>query len=181
MAAWSGLTLLESHVHYPPPTEENRHDYPRIDIKNHYWGDAVGVFKKPADYPLEMQVMNRAVRRWANQASEAGPLGFDPGPSAGLRPAGGRERSEPVSGPAVLGRAKGAGRKPSVQDRILKAAAEEFTAHGLAGSRGDRIAHAAGLADRDEIVDVFGDKSALFEAVVAKGLITLENAEALRG
>lgn len=106
MAAWSRLTLLESHVHYPPPTDENRHDYSGIDIKSHYWGDAVGVFEKPAKYPLEMQLMQRAVRRWANQASEKGPLGSTPGPRRDCDVLIGENASEPVGGPAVLGRAK---------------------------------------------------------------------------
>lgn len=80
MATWSRLTLLESHVHYPPPTAENRHDYPKIDITHHYWGDAVGVFKKPADYPLSAKLMQRLVCGWANRASADGPLGTTPAP-----------------------------------------------------------------------------------------------------
>ncbi|MFN2563349.1 MAG: class I SAM-dependent methyltransferase [Jatrophihabitans sp.] len=80
MAASSRLMLLESHIHYPPLTEDNRHDYPRIDISNHYWGDAVGVFQKPERYPLEMSVVRPVVRWWANRASAFGPLGKTPRP-----------------------------------------------------------------------------------------------------
>ena len=80
LATWAGLTLAESHVHYPPLTETNRHNYPGIDEVNDYWGDAVGVFRKPAKQSVELQVMQRAVRRWANQASAEGPLGKTPNP-----------------------------------------------------------------------------------------------------
>ena len=73
MAAASHLTLLESHVHYPPMTEDARHDYPRIDAKNHYWGDAVAVYRKPERYPLEMHAIRPVVRWWANRAGGQGP------------------------------------------------------------------------------------------------------------
>jgi SAM-dependent methyltransferase len=82
IAAASRLTLLESHTHYPPPTAENRHDYPRIDIQMHYWGDTVGVFRKPERYPIEMQLIRPVVRWWANRASAEGPLGTTPPPRA---------------------------------------------------------------------------------------------------
>ena len=80
IAAASRLTLLESHVHYPPMTEDARHDYPRIDAKNHYWGDAVGVYRKPERYPLEMHAIRPVVRWWANRASSRDPLGDTPRP-----------------------------------------------------------------------------------------------------
>jgi SAM-dependent methyltransferase len=80
MAAASRLTLLESHTHYPPLTEGNRHDYPRIDTKMHYWGDTVGIFRRPDRYPLEMSVVRPVVRWWANRASAKGPLGDTPRP-----------------------------------------------------------------------------------------------------
>jgi SAM-dependent methyltransferase len=80
IAAASRLKLLESHTHYPPVTPENRHDYPRIDIENHYWGDTVGVFRKPQKYAREMYVVRPVVRWWANRASERGPLGDTPPP-----------------------------------------------------------------------------------------------------
>jgi SAM-dependent methyltransferase len=82
MAAAARLKLLESHTHYPPLTENRRHDYPRIDAEMHYWGDTVGVFQKPARYPVEMSVIRPVVRWWANRVSEAGPLGTAPYPRA---------------------------------------------------------------------------------------------------
>jgi SAM-dependent methyltransferase len=80
VAAAARLALLESHTHYPPMTENNRHDYPRIDAKNHYWGDTVAVFKKPEKYPVEMNVVRPVVRWWANRAARTGPLGTTPRP-----------------------------------------------------------------------------------------------------
>ena len=51
------------------------------------------------------------------------------------------------------------------RERLLTAAAAEFVAHGVAGARVDRIAAAAG-ANQRLIYDYFGDKDALFDAVL---------------
>jgi AcrR family transcriptional regulator len=51
--------------------------------------------------------------------------------------------------------------------RIFDAATVEFTAHGIAGARIDRIAAAAG-ANKQLIYAYFGNKRALFEAVVSE-------------
>jgi AcrR family transcriptional regulator len=51
------------------------------------------------------------------------------------------------------------------RQRLLTAAAAEFVAHGVAGARVDRIAAAAG-ANKRLIYDYFGDKDALFDAVL---------------
>jgi SAM-dependent methyltransferase len=83
LAQSAGLQLLESHTHYPPPTADNRHDYPRIDIKQHYWGDTVAVFQKPERYPLEISAVRPVVRWWANRRSRSGPLGETPRPTTG--------------------------------------------------------------------------------------------------
>ena len=50
--------------------------------------------------------------------------------------------------------------------RIFDAATAEFTTHGIAGARVDRIAAAAG-ANKQLIYVYFGNKRKLFEAVVA--------------
>lgn len=49
---------------------------------------------------------------------------------------------------------------------LLEAATAEFSAHGLAGGRVDRIASAAGV-NKQRIYKYFGSKSDLFDAVVA--------------
>jgi AcrR family transcriptional regulator len=51
------------------------------------------------------------------------------------------------------------------KERLLAAAAAEFVAHGVAGARVDRIATAA-AANKRLIYDYFGDKDALFDAVL---------------
>jgi len=50
--------------------------------------------------------------------------------------------------------------------RIFEAATAEFTAHGIAGARVDRIAAASG-ANKQLLYAYFGNKRKLFEAVVA--------------
>src|SRR5215475_4597101 len=51
------------------------------------------------------------------------------------------------------------------RQRLLTAAAAEFVAYGVAGARVDRIAAVAG-ANKRLIYDYFGDKDALFDAVL---------------
>ena len=51
------------------------------------------------------------------------------------------------------------------KEGILEAARKEFAAHGLAGARVDRIAHAAG-ANVQRIYAYYSDKQGLFDAVV---------------
>lgn len=53
----------------------------------------------------------------------------------------------------------------ATKDRILAAAAAEFAEHGVAGARVDRIA-AAASANKRAIYEYFGDKNALFGAVL---------------
>lgn len=57
----------------------------------------------------------------------------------------------------------------ATRQRILDAAATEFAAHGVAGARVDRIA-AAARANKRAIYDYFGDKHALFAAVLHRQL-----------
>ena len=52
------------------------------------------------------------------------------------------------------------------RDRILAAAIDEFTEHGLSGARVDRIATRAG-ANKQLIYHYFGSKQALFDAAIA--------------
>ncbi|AYF74130.1 TetR/AcrR family transcriptional regulator [Nocardia yunnanensis] len=55
----------------------------------------------------------------------------------------------------------------ATRERILSAAATEFAAYGVAGARVDRIA-ANAQANKRAIYDYFGDKKALFAAVLEK-------------
>ncbi|GAA4207550.1 class I SAM-dependent methyltransferase [Actinocatenispora rupis] len=80
LAAASRLTLKDVHTHYPPFTEDRRHDYGNIDAANDYWGDTVAVFQKPTKYAPTMTFVRPVVRWWANRASRQGPLGATPDP-----------------------------------------------------------------------------------------------------
>jgi SAM-dependent methyltransferase len=63
LAAYSALTLREVHTDFPPKNAQ-RHDYGRIDASKSYWGDSVGVFQKPANYPRTRLWLVRTVTRW---------------------------------------------------------------------------------------------------------------------
>lgn len=76
LAAWSGLETLEAHTDFPPVMKgvnrpRPRYDYSRLDTRHYYWGDSIGVFRKPASYPtLPMAIVRSAVLWWANRMSE---------------------------------------------------------------------------------------------------------------
>ncbi|GAA1034860.1 MULTISPECIES: TetR family transcriptional regulator [Amycolatopsis] len=63
----------------------------------------------------------------------------------------------------------------ATKDRILAAASAEFAAYGVAGARVDRIA-AAAEANKRAIYDYFGDKKALFAAVLERLMTELAEA-----
>ncbi|MFJ9370799.1 TetR family transcriptional regulator [Nocardia sp. NPDC101769] len=63
----------------------------------------------------------------------------------------------------------------ATKERILTAAAAEFAAHGVAGARVDRIA-ATAKANKRAIYDYFGDKKALFAAVLEQLMTDLAQA-----
>src|SRR3954465_2122127 len=78
MAAWSRLNLVEAFTDFPPtipPDERGRrrkkHDFPKVDSENYYWGDTVGVFRKPATYPTaRAAVLRTTVLLWANRIGD---------------------------------------------------------------------------------------------------------------
>jgi SAM-dependent methyltransferase len=67
LAAWSGLELREASTDFPARlARTRRHDYSAIDPAS-YWGDTVGVFRKPAAYPrVRMAVVRPLMKVWAN-------------------------------------------------------------------------------------------------------------------
>lgn len=67
MAAFSGLRLHEAYTEFPPKVKgKNHHDFTRITPQA-YWGDAVGVFQKPKNYPsLRMWIVREVMVGWAN-------------------------------------------------------------------------------------------------------------------
>jgi hypothetical protein len=73
LAMFARVQLLESFVDMPPKTEDGqRLDYARIDTEHSYWGDAVGVFRKPEHPSRLARLTGELVVRWANQAAELG-------------------------------------------------------------------------------------------------------------
>jgi SAM-dependent methyltransferase len=72
MAAWARLDLIEAFTDFPPAVHyrehKRMHDFPNIDRDNYYWGDSLGVFRKPASYPaVRAAVLRRVVLMWANR------------------------------------------------------------------------------------------------------------------
>ncbi|MFI6873188.1 methyltransferase domain-containing protein [Streptomyces sp. NPDC050400] len=67
LAAYTGLELVETHTDFPP-FKGIRHDYPAIDAAHSYWGDTVGVFRRPRKYPaLRMRLVRGVTCWWANR------------------------------------------------------------------------------------------------------------------
>lgn len=69
LAAFAGLTIELAHTDFPPQPDGPRHKYELIE-EERYWGDTVGVFKKPANYPgLRLALVRRPLLWWANKAA----------------------------------------------------------------------------------------------------------------
>jgi AcrR family transcriptional regulator len=64
------------------------------------------------------------------------------------------------------------GRAEATKERILAAALAEFSAHGIAGARVDRIARTAGC-NKNLIYIYFEDKESLFETVLRQHLMRI--------
>jgi SAM-dependent methyltransferase len=67
LASWSGLELRAVSTDLPPRVPGTQQlDYSAID-PDQYWGDTVGVFHKPKDYPrLRTATVRPFLRAWAN-------------------------------------------------------------------------------------------------------------------
>jgi SAM-dependent methyltransferase len=73
IAAVSRLELLEGSTDFPPTTDGRRFDYAGIDRTHAYWGDTVGVFRKPRRYPgLEVWLFRTVAVWWANRVGDLG-------------------------------------------------------------------------------------------------------------
>jgi hypothetical protein len=69
LAAFSGLEVIETRTDFPPTIEGGRrHDFGQIRGSTNYWGDTVGVFRKPAGrQALSISITRGIVRWWANR------------------------------------------------------------------------------------------------------------------
>ncbi|MFE6037778.1 methyltransferase domain-containing protein [Streptomyces sp. NPDC056452] len=106
MAAHSRLELCEAYTDFPP-TKGIWHDYGSIDTKAAYWGDSVGVFRRPQRHPrpvvrLRSRLAMFAVREtavwWANRVGGVDRVPL-PHPLDG-RERCGRPESRPVTSTA---------------------------------------------------------------------------------
>jgi SAM-dependent methyltransferase len=77
LAAMSLLELLEGGTDFPPTTDGRRFDYARIDTVGAYWGDTVGVFRKPLGRGNPDEWLWRWVAVW--WANRIGDLASVPG------------------------------------------------------------------------------------------------------
>lgn len=69
MARFSKLRLREQHTDFPPK-KNGRLDYSELD-PNYYWGDSVGVFQKPKNYPgWKMAIVREVHVRYANHCRD---------------------------------------------------------------------------------------------------------------
>ncbi|MFJ9621486.1 methyltransferase domain-containing protein [Streptomyces sp. NPDC101181] len=99
LAAHSRLELVEAYTDFPP-RKGIWHDYRAIDKKAAYWGDSVGVFRKPRRYPrLTMFAVRELAVWWANRVGgvDSVPL---PAPLDG-RARCGRAEEVPAQGASV--------------------------------------------------------------------------------
>lgn len=67
LAAFARLHLVEASTDFPPAGEGRRHRYADIDAKNYYWGDSVGVFRKPRSYSRLVGLARTPIVWWANR------------------------------------------------------------------------------------------------------------------
>ena len=68
LAAISRMNLKEAHTDLPPRKPgTNRFDYAAIDEHRAYWGDTVGVFRKPKRYSKLVAIAREVDVRWANR------------------------------------------------------------------------------------------------------------------
>jgi SAM-dependent methyltransferase len=68
MAAFAGLEVLKATTDFPPRSAGPDDAYHRTP--EHYWGDTIGVFRKPLDYPhARMGLVRTPLLWWANRAA----------------------------------------------------------------------------------------------------------------
>jgi SAM-dependent methyltransferase len=66
LAAYARVQLLEAHTDMPPKSEP-RVDYTRVRFPDNYWGDTVGVFRKPVKYSRGVVIPREVGVWWGNR------------------------------------------------------------------------------------------------------------------
>jgi SAM-dependent methyltransferase len=69
LAAFARMDLLEAHTDMPPKHPRGGVDYAGVDYDRNYWGDTVGVFRKPQKYSLAVRPVREVVIWWANRVN----------------------------------------------------------------------------------------------------------------
>jgi SAM-dependent methyltransferase len=73
LAAFARLEICEAHTDFPPTGSGRRHDFARIDSENRYWGDTVGVFRKPVRRRSPaVAIVREVLVWWANRVGDVG-------------------------------------------------------------------------------------------------------------
>ena len=67
LAAFARMRLEEAHTDMPPKHPRGGVDYARVDYDRNYWGDTVGVFRKPEHYSRLVRVVGEVIIWWANR------------------------------------------------------------------------------------------------------------------
>ena len=69
LAAFARMQLLEAHTDMPPKHPRGGVDYAGVDYERNYWGDTVGVFRKPQSYSLLVRPVREVIVWWANRVT----------------------------------------------------------------------------------------------------------------
>jgi len=69
LAAFARVDLLEAHTDMPPKHPRGGVDYAGVDYDRNYWGDTVGVFRKPLSYSLAVRPVREVLVWWANRVN----------------------------------------------------------------------------------------------------------------
>ncbi|SHG62597.1 Methyltransferase domain-containing protein [Jatrophihabitans endophyticus] len=69
LAAFARMQLLEAHTDMPPKHPRGGVDYARVDYERNYWGDTVGVFRKPQEYSMLVAPVREVIVWWANRVN----------------------------------------------------------------------------------------------------------------
>lgn len=69
LAAFSRTALVEAHTDMPPKHPRGGVDYARVDYDRNYWGDTVGIFRKPLHYSKLVRPAREVIIWWANRVN----------------------------------------------------------------------------------------------------------------
>jgi SAM-dependent methyltransferase len=78
LAGFARMRLVGAHTDFPPRLNGSRHfDYAAV-VPDRYWGDSVGVFRKPRHYSRLVRVTREVSVWWANRVGGPAVLSAQP-------------------------------------------------------------------------------------------------------